>query len=517
MKLVSLNRTPTLMGLCFSFLILNPSVGVCSGYIRSGVKWLSRPTCTLTPPLRTQWQTHLQARGDLKVRPFFRPGSDPKPFHPPITASEKLKSWLAMHKDEFLAHGIWPNNVSKVIQSGRLLPAEGVLRETGHISLESNRTHGSRKSYSVNTPEIVELFEKIGPIRSCNGVAWIRIEKNLGSDTEYTLLRRDPDFPDWVPVKRIASDATLNDRRLVEGLTDRIGNPLPVDLPVLNCSIDPQTSEYLLRIRGRKFRSLTAGIHPEIYLNFSEETIKRQALISFADHNQIPREILTVAHDQYFGGTADREFLKSLPEFKQAIPKFIENYLALAQQSGGRQTEMENFLQQIGAWTPHDSPSETIEFLIRGLRSALFCGENLQPDISLSCNGLAPYGPVFVLIGQLQKPSLGLPPLLNARHFPGFDDPWMENSQFRLGEYPLFECRSQHPLCRNGTFGKVCLSDQDVLIIGPKKDLNSIPQISHYQVIYSDDLSPEEKRLIPAFGLDYQIRTAVPPGTHPLE
>ncbi len=475
-------------------------------------------------------------------RHFYRPGINFSKFIPAPSAGEKLKNWLATHRHEFLAHGIWEDNVQKTLRSGKVIPAELILRETGSLSFESTRHYGRRSAHTLRSQEIHDLFDAVGPIQACTGVAFLKVERVPGTQNQYVILRKEGTSASWellklvslkvrlvlgqtdtLPTPRtgpVVIPVTLNDQRFVSGLLDSAGNPLPIELPVLNCSIAPHHSEPLLRLRGRRARSESFGIHPEYYLNFSRELKQRERLIDYADRNHLPKEAVFVAHDEYHGRTADQQLLGAIPQFKQEVIQFVSEFKKLATQGGISNHDAESFLQRIGFWSHRFPAGDQLDELLWAVRAALYGGIAVQSEISLSCNGLAPYGKVFVVVGDPQKASIGAPREINTYDFPQlapFHLGFFELVTYRLGEVPLFECRSQHPLHQQGKFAEIPLTDSDVLILGPRSVIADIPEVSKYNVIYTDELTAEEKRLIPAFGIDFELMSPVPSDQHPLE
>jgi len=91
--------------------------------------------------------------------------------HPP-----QLSDWINKYGKDYVAHAIWKDNVTKVLSSGSLTPAEAQVRAGKTVSYEAGAFFGSRgelniervlqelKARKVQLPKLIKIVERL-PLR----------------------------------------------------------------------------------------------------------------------------------------------------------------------------------------------------------------------------------------------------------------------------------------------------------------------------------------------------------------
>ncbi len=88
--------------------------------------------------------------------------------HPP-----QLSDWINKYGKDYVAHAIWKDNVTKVLSSGSLIPAEAQLRAGKTVSYEKGAYFGSRgelniecvrqelKTNAIKFPQLIRMFDRV--------------------------------------------------------------------------------------------------------------------------------------------------------------------------------------------------------------------------------------------------------------------------------------------------------------------------------------------------------------------
>ena len=313
-------------------------------------------------------------------------------------AGERLKRWLERFKGRYIAHGVWSDNIKKVLSSGALKPAELVLRETGQVSQEF-RLYNTRENISVRSPEIRSLFEKVGPIEPCQGIMWIKFlnDKESGKSRERLMYRREgslqwqekatPDFKskDWDELTREEKAEEQGFDKLREFFTSSSGEFLDMELPIVECRG---------RLTSQDYNYLSGRFHFSFLVNKSEPNQRKQdQLIQFADSHFIPRDSFIKMHDEFYGRSVDLEIAKTFKSYQREFNKFRDRYERLADEQ-----DQAKKLKTLSKF----------ELTLPEVRFFYYGGSSPRSYISFSQNGLSRYGDTFILIGDHLSTDLGI-------------------------------------------------------------------------------------------------------------
>lgn len=378
-----------------------------------------------------------------------------------------LREWLAHSANNYLAHTVQPKCLGSVLEEKRLAPAELVLREKGSVNFESATIGQGRSHIIVDSTEIELFLEDYQNLpRICKGVAFIRLEY---SEEEYRLRFSRPNesmsflvtsskdrehFFSW------RNDFFVTFRNLVEFMTgkpfsDSIFN---IDIPILDCgSYEPMLNgreNGALQFRRSKFIN-----EPE----FEFEIKKFRELISakFA----VSYQLLSQLFDEKNSRSVNKNLLETFHEYSEALRQFYAAHAALLGLT-------QDSVAGLSKWRLSAAQSQ-----LEVYRRNFFDAGKLFDTISFSISKIGDdYGATAVLVGQAKKK--------------------IEEGQFK--EFSSLEYRTINSLMNCGKYLTIDLTDDDVLIIGPKTDLEEYKQRNpDMNIIFWEEIPEEMKQYFP--------------------
>lgn len=392
-----------------------------------------------------------------------------------VTTETSFTTWFNKYNNQYVSHGIWEDNVDKVLDGGRLMSAEQVLREQMELSYEGTKSYGSRVKISLKDPALKRQIREVGPLISCKGLIYLKVRKEVDVDT-YSILRKS-ESETWINLRTIrmnweisdqSGDLEKSDMNLIWYLTEyqQDGNDLEIPLP--NCSINSS----ILGL-GKVLRDTNDyRIKFELYSNLLEDIRKRDQLFEIADREGISREALLIAHDEIHGRTTNLEIYQTSVLLAEAVSQFESKLI---------DRDLWPFMKSLG-FSDQGYKYDSVQ-VFEQIRTGLYGGGKVQDTLSFTQNAVSLYGNVFVFIGNISKPSFGN--IENTRHRPVLDFSRV-----------IPEVRSPRPTLNEGVFGEVSLLDEDIIILGPRQILEKYKHKYKSKLVFTEDLSVNEKRLI---------------------
>ena len=386
-----------------------------------------------------------------------------------------LAQWISLYGDHFVSHAINKQNVEKVLHSKTLKPAELVLRETGRVSWESQKSLDAVRGTTVLDPQISSLVTDLVPYSPCKGLAYVKAKKINGilevfvrteNESQWTQLPKLFVNPKNQGEKDYNEFREENDERLVDQLsTTDYSTLLDLELPILNCS-SPVTLKEAKNgslLRRRMARPLGMFPNPWFYLETDATALMQMKEIEkIATSHSLSDVLLTL--DEKSGRGLDRNLNEMSKKYERSLKSFFE-------QKKLRDPAYHPLIDELARRVSAEQIAHVRQIQLDRVH-------HLQPDISFTYNSVNwQYGAVAILTPYDEKRM------------------WNPNG-LRLSKGK--EIRTKQPYASTGEFQKIILDSPDVLILGPKATLNSLHKMAGLKIIYTEDLTPEQKE---TFGL----------------
>jgi hypothetical protein len=383
-----------------------------------------------------------------------------------------ISEWLHRANGSFLSHAVQPKNLDFVLRDKRLLPAELILRTKGSVEREDDGWGTYRTTSSVSAEEVEHFkkdFEALPPI--CKGIAFIKVTKT--SDGNYHLYFGESEVPEEGKLLFEGDEKSFfgfKNRFLysldshfeyLAGQGQSIRKVLKdngfssIQVPTLNCGIFEK--EAIIRIsKELAGRRDSFGKDSEFQARLAEirEKVRAKRNTFFTDN------FTPLAHvvDEALGRPVEKSLKDAYSLYEPAILKFFSNY----HQAIGLLGED---LEEQKKWTLFVAQGS-----LDAYRLEYFGNTKLSDQISFGPNKIyGTYGSTSILIGNPE----------------GKDN-------LRFEHFSSNEFRTNGIMKNGGKFDTVDLTDPNVVILGPKAELehykSMYPEIN---IIFREDLPVE--------------------------
>lgn len=381
----------------------------------------------------------------------------------------KLREWLTHSTNNFFAHSIQPNCLDSVLAEKRLAPAELILREKQVVNFEGGYGQG-RSNIAVDQKELALLqgeFSKLPQI--CRGVSYIKVEHR---NEEYRLIFSRPNEKDLLLYYSKSKEDFFSPRKnefykqlndIFVLLTNKPMTDLyfDVEIPVLDCRL---FNTNLTNPQRGAIRFASGNFTEEDYEPEFEATVNKFRELVRAK-TKVPYGVFLHLLDEHSERKIKDSLLATFKAFSQAIDRFYDNYkLRLDISTDSLAPLVRDNL-------------ELAQANLEVYRIKFFEEAKLFDTISFSVSKiLSDYGNTTILVGNAEK-------------------------RIKSGQFEVFNCREYRTkgwINNGGNYSTVNLVDDDIIIIGPRKELqeysNKLPELN---IIFSDEIPGDIKQYLP--------------------
>lgn len=376
----------------------------------------------------------------------------------------ELSKWLEHSANNYFAHAIQPSCLRSVLEDKRLAPAELILREKYAVNFESEGMGQSRTRVTVNKEEIDALQEEYQKLpQICRGVAYVHVETVEGKyqlsffrpNEENAVVYSTENKEDFFSSRKNEFFFSLRD--LFSFMTGKSleDSNLNIAIPILDCGL----VEGGLNLRAAEIMKFRRNM-------FIDEPEYESQIESFrelvAAKSKVPYRFLAHLLDEKNNRSVIKNLLETFKAYSEAIHQFYSTYADSLEIS-------EESVAELIRWKLSYAKTALSIY-----RSNFFKSEKLVDTICFSLSKIgSDYGTTAILVGNADnKISNGLFEMFNG-----------------------IEYRTINSIDNGGEYVTINLSDDDVLIVGPKQDLEEYSQkLPELNIVFSEEIPEELKQ-----------------------